>query len=78
MSHKAVLTENPVLEPLCYADDKLGIRIEGLVLVRKSETSNNFGAHGYLGFEKVSMSPIHTKLINISLLTDAERIGQNN
>lgn len=47
------------------------------MIVRKASTPNNFGARGYLGFEHVTMSPIHTKLIDVSLLTNAERTWLN-
>ncbi|KAF8605627.1 Creatinase/aminopeptidase [Ceratobasidium sp. AG-I] len=73
------LKEGMVLsnEPGYYADGKFGIRIESLVIVRKASTPNNFGARGYLGFEHVTMSPIHTKLVDVSLLTNAERAWLN-
>ncbi|KAB5591204.1 X-Pro aminopeptidase [Ceratobasidium theobromae] len=69
------LKEGMVLsnEPGYYEDGKFGIRIESIVLVRKAETPNDFGSRGYLGFEHVTMSPIHTKLIDVSLLTKTER-----
>ncbi|KAG8728689.1 hypothetical protein FRC12_021565 [Ceratobasidium sp. 428] len=73
------LKEGMVLsnEPGYYADGKFGIRIESIVLVRKVSTPNDFGARGYLGFEHVTMSPIHTKLIDVELLTGAERAWLN-
>ncbi|KAG8706619.1 hypothetical protein FRC09_002308 [Ceratobasidium sp. 395] len=73
------LKEGMVLsnEPGYYADGKFGIRIESIVLVRKVSTPNDFGARGYLGFEHVTMSPIHTKLIDVELLTGAERVWLN-
>ncbi|KAG8722591.1 hypothetical protein FRC08_018463 [Ceratobasidium sp. 394] len=69
------LKEGMVLsnEPGYYADGKFGIRIESIVLVRKVTTPNDFGARGYLGFENVTMCPIQTKLVDIQLLTGAER-----
>ncbi|CAE6463122.1 unnamed protein product [Rhizoctonia solani] len=69
------LKEGMVLsnEPGYYADGKFGIRIESIVLVRKVSTLNDFGSRGYLGFEHVTMCPIHTKLVEVSLLNDAER-----
>jgi Xaa-Pro aminopeptidase len=60
-------------EPGYYADGKFGIRIESIVVVRKVSTPNDFGSRGYLGFEHVTMSPIQTKLVDMSLLTQAER-----
>ncbi|KAG8743723.1 hypothetical protein FRC10_011505 [Ceratobasidium sp. 414] len=69
------LKEGMVLsnEPGYYADGKFGIRIESIVLVRKVSTPNDFGARGSLGFEHVTMCPIQTKLVDIELLTCAER-----
>ncbi|KAG9103611.1 hypothetical protein FRC06_009503, partial [Ceratobasidium sp. 370] len=69
------LKEGMVLsnEPGYYADGKFGIRIESIVLVRKVSTPNDFGARGSLGFEHVTMCPIQTKLVDIELLTGAER-----
>ncbi|KAF8581277.1 Creatinase/aminopeptidase [Ramaria rubella] len=60
-------------EPGYYADGKFGIRIENIVLVRDVQTPNNFGGRGYLGFEHVTMCPIHRKLIELELLTPDER-----
>ncbi|KAG9118586.1 hypothetical protein FRC07_006830 [Ceratobasidium sp. 392] len=73
------LKEGMVLsnEPGYYADGKFGIRIESIVLVRKVSTPNDFGARGYLGFEHVTMSPIQTKLVDVELLTGAERAWLN-
>ncbi|KAH7332769.1 putative Xaa-Pro aminopeptidase P [Rhizoctonia solani] len=69
------LKEGMVLsnEPGYYADGKFGIRIESIVLVRKISTPNDFGSRGYLGFEHVTMCPIQTKLVDVSLLNDAEK-----
>ncbi|KAF8156834.1 Creatinase/aminopeptidase [Crassisporium funariophilum] len=61
-------------EPGYYADGRFGIRIENIVLVREAKTPNNFGDKGYLGFENVTMCPIHKKLIDTKLLTAEERI----
>jgi len=60
-------------EPGFYADGRFGIRIESIVLVRDAKTPNNFGEKGYLGFEHITMCPIHKNLIDIDLLTLQER-----
>ncbi|CAA7270265.1 unnamed protein product [Cyclocybe aegerita] len=60
-------------EPGYYADGRFGIRIENIVLVRVAETPNNFGDKGYLGFEHVTLCPIHKKLVDANLLSEAER-----
>ncbi|CAE7168224.1 unnamed protein product [Rhizoctonia solani] len=72
-SCRTVLIQIIVAEPGYYADGKFGIRIESIVLVRKVSTPNDFGSRGYLGFENVTMCPIQTKLVDPSLLNDAER-----
>ncbi|KAJ3573078.1 hypothetical protein NP233_g2666 [Leucocoprinus birnbaumii] len=60
-------------EPGYYEDGKYGIRLENIVLVCEAKTPHNFGDKGYLGFERVTMSPIHKKLINVDLLSVEER-----
>ncbi|KAH0834715.1 peptidase M24, structural domain-containing protein [Lanmaoa asiatica] len=60
-------------EPGYYADGKWGIRIENVVIVREVKTPNNFGGNGYLGFERVTMCPIQTSLIDFSVLTNEEK-----
>ncbi|CEL58929.1 X-Pro aminopeptidase [Rhizoctonia solani AG-1 IB] len=74
------LKEGMVLsnEPGYYEDGKFGIRIESIVLVRKTSTPNDFGARGYLGFEHVTMCPIQTKLVDRSLLNVTEIEWLNN
>ncbi|KAJ7636867.1 putative Xaa-Pro aminopeptidase P [Roridomyces roridus] len=59
-------------EPGYYADGKFGIRIENIVLVKKAATPNNFGDKGYLGFERVTMCPIQTKLIERTIFSAEE------
>ncbi|KAF8804633.1 Creatinase/aminopeptidase [Phlegmacium glaucopus] len=61
-------------EPGYYADGRFGIRIESIVLVRETKTPNNFGDKGYLGFERVTMQ---TKLVDVTLLSEAEKIWLN-
>jgi len=64
-------------EPGYYADGQFGIRIESIVLVREAKTPNNFGDKGYLGFEHVTLCPIQTKLVDVTLLSEAEKIWLN-
>ncbi|KAG2127897.1 peptidase M24, structural domain-containing protein [Suillus bovinus] len=59
-------------EPGYYADGRYGIRIENVVIVQEADTPNNFG-NGYLCFERVTMCPIQTKLIDFSILTAQEK-----
>jgi Xaa-Pro aminopeptidase len=55
-------------EPGYYKTGEYGIRIENLVVVRDSEV-----APGYLDFETLTLAPIDTRLVDLSLLTAAER-----
>lgn len=60
-------------EPGYYADDRFGIRIESVVVVREAQTPNNFGNRGYFKFEHLTMSPIQKKLVDAELLSVKER-----
>jgi len=60
-------------EPGYYADGEYGIRIENVVIVREAQTPNNFGNKGYLGFERVTMTPMGRNLIDVALLSADER-----
>ena len=60
-------------EPGFYNDGEWGIRIENLVIVRPAKTTNNFGSKGYLKFERLTMCPIQTSLIEESLLNESEK-----
>jgi len=59
-------------EPGFYEEDKFGIRIENLVLIKKANTKYNFRNRGYLTFETITLVPIQTKLLQPSLLTSEE------
>ena len=54
-------------------DGSVGIRVENIVMVREAKTKYSFGDKPYLGFEHVTMVPYCRKLIDTSLLTDAEK-----
>ncbi|WRT63566.1 uncharacterized protein IL334_000471 [Kwoniella shivajii] len=60
-------------EPGYYADGKFGIRLEGVDIIVRAETRENFGGKGYLGMERITMCPIQTSLIDVSLLTQPEK-----
>ncbi|KZS97160.1 Creatinase/aminopeptidase, partial [Sistotremastrum niveocremeum HHB9708] len=64
-------------EPGYYADGDFGIRLENIVIVRPHKTPNNFGDKGYLGFEHVTLCPIHRKLVDLEVLTTQERVWLN-
>ncbi|EJT99300.1 Creatinase/aminopeptidase [Dacryopinax primogenitus] len=64
-------------EPGYYADGRFGIRIENVIIVRKADTPNRFGDRDYYTFEHVTMCPIQTSLVDVSLLTKAEKVWLN-
>ncbi|KAF2731241.1 putative Xaa-Pro aminopeptidase P [Polyplosphaeria fusca] len=59
-------------EPGYYEDDKFGIRIENMIMVKKIETNHQFGDKPYLGFERVTMVPHCRNLVDRNLLTADE------
>lgn len=59
-------------EPGYYEDGQFGIRIENLVVVRKAETAYNFKDKDFLEFETISLCPIQSKMIDLSMMTDSE------
>jgi Xaa-Pro aminopeptidase len=59
-------------EPGYYEDGQFGIRIENVLVVRKVETRHQFGGKEYYGFEHITFVPIQTKMIERSLLSQAE------
>jgi len=59
-------------EPGYYEDGKFGIRIESLVVVVEAKTTYNFQGTGFLTFLPITVVPIQTKLINVSMLTQKE------
>ncbi|XP_054167051.1 xaa-Pro aminopeptidase 1-like [Oppia nitens] len=74
------LVEGMILsnEPGFYEDDKFGIRIENLVLIKKANTKYNYRNRGYLTFETITLVPIQTKLLEPSLLTSEEIVWLDN
>ncbi|XP_035773576.1 xaa-Pro aminopeptidase ApepP-like [Anopheles albimanus] len=69
------LEENMFLsnEPGYYKDGQFGIRIEDIVQVVEANVGTNFDGRGALTFSTITMCPIQTHLIDVSLLTPAER-----
>lgn len=59
-------------EPGYYEDGKFGIRIENILLIKEAKGLRNFGGITYLGFENVTLVPIHTRLINKEMLSKFE------
>ncbi|XP_043490712.1 xaa-Pro aminopeptidase ApepP [Polistes fuscatus] len=59
-------------EPGYYENDEFGIRLENIELIVKAETKYKFDDNGFLTFETVTLVPIQTSLLDVSLLTDEE------
>lgn len=60
-------------EPGYYEDGNFGVRIENIIIAKEVDTPQKFGDKPWLGFEAVTMTPICQKLMDKSLLTDAEK-----
>ncbi|GMK58907.1 hypothetical protein CspeluHIS016_0603490 [Cutaneotrichosporon spelunceum] len=69
------LEEGMVLsnEPGYYEDGSFGVRTENVMGIRHASTNNNFGDKGYLEFENFTTVPIQTSLLDLSLMSPAER-----
>lgn len=59
-------------EPGYYEDGNFGIRIENLMTTVTAATPNNFAGRKYCKFEPLTLVPIQTDLIDLSLLTEVE------
>lgn len=59
-------------EPGYYEKGQFGIRIEDIVQIVPAASEHDFNGRGAFTFKTVTMCPIHTKLINKSLLTETE------
>jgi len=64
-------------EPGFYEQDQFGIRIESLISIKKAETRYNFKDREFLCFETISLVPIQTKLLKLSLLSSDEILWIN-
>jgi len=65
-------------EPGYYEDGQYGIRIESVLVVRNANTENHFGGKKYFEMENITFVPIHSKLIDTSILSPAEIEWVNN
>ena len=78
------MDENPTIlqtgmvisnEPGLYRTNQYGIRCENLVTVREAET-NEFGV--FLNFETLTLFPFDRQALDLSILTDVEKLWLNN
>lgn len=72
---EVALAEGNVIsnEPGFYEDGKFGIRIENIIMVKKTEPKYSFGDKPWFTFEHVTMVPYCRKLIDTNILTSAEK-----
>ena len=61
-------------EPGCYQSNEYGIRIENLILIAPVEETE-WGQ--FLGFQNLTMCPIDTRAVDVSLLTENEKSWLN-
>lgn len=59
-------------EPGYYEEGAFGIRIENLVHVKEVETPNRYGGATYFGFGRLTLVPIQTKMMDLSLMSPEE------
>ena len=60
-------------EPGYYREGHFGIRIENLIVVQKAETISGDDGRDMLNFETLTYVPLDRRLINLDMLTQAER-----
>ncbi|KAJ7284085.1 Creatinase/aminopeptidase [Mycena rebaudengoi] len=59
-------------EPGFYDEGKFGCRIESTIIAVKKKTRREFGGDIWMGFDRATMVPIQSKLVDFSLLTKEE------
>lgn len=59
-------------EPGYYEDNKFGIRIENLAVIHEAKTEFNFAGKTYMCLKPLTVVPIETKLMDKSIMTEAE------
>ncbi|KAF7352491.1 Xaa-Pro aminopeptidase [Mycena venus] len=60
-------------EPGFYDEGKFGCRIESTIVAVKKKTRREFGGDIWMGFDRCTMVPIQSKLVDFSLLTKEEK-----
>ena len=63
-------------EPGYYQAGEFGIRTENLLVVRESDGIGD-NQRRFLEFETITLAPIDRRLIEVALLTEAERVWLN-
>ncbi|BGP42166.1 hypothetical protein JCM10449v2_006171 [Rhodotorula kratochvilovae] len=80
IAHSAAFFNTPFVpghvtsnEPAYYEVGSYGIRIESVLCVKEVHTRRGFGGRRWLGFERFTMVPIQTAMIDWALLSPAEK-----
>ncbi|KAJ7087397.1 putative aminopeptidase P, cytoplasmic [Mycena crocata] len=60
-------------EPGFYDEGKFGCRIESTIVAVKKKTLREFGGNIWMGFDRCTMVPIQSKLVEFSLLSKEEK-----
>lgn len=60
-------------EPGFYEEGKFGCRIESTIVAVEKKTRRDFGGPIWMGFDRCTMVPIQSKLVDFSLLTKEEK-----
>ncbi|KAG8193880.1 hypothetical protein JTE90_011440 [Oedothorax gibbosus] len=60
------------IEPGVYLDEKFGIRLENLAVIKKAVTAHKFRDLDFLTFEPLTLVPFDKNLIDPALLTEKE------
>ncbi|KAJ7490294.1 Creatinase/aminopeptidase [Mycena galericulata] len=60
-------------EPGFYDEGKFGCRIESTIVAVNKKTRREFGGNTWMGFDRCTMVPIQSKLVDFSLLTKEEK-----
>ncbi|GAA5840670.1 hypothetical protein JCM9279_007396 [Rhodotorula babjevae] len=61
-------------EPGYYEVGSYGIRLESVLCVKEARTRRGFGDRRWLAFERLTMVPIDTKLVDFALLSPSEKV----
>ncbi|GAA5960311.1 hypothetical protein JCM8115_001137 [Rhodotorula mucilaginosa] len=80
IAHSQAYFNSPLLpghitsnEPGFYEEGSFGIRLESVLVVKEVKTRRQFGDRRWFGFERLTMVPIQTRMIDWALMTRADK-----